>query len=84
VEAGKMPCVHTLNNAKVYVHARGEHPRPHFHLTGPNSDASIDIRTLAVVKGQASRTDLAEAREWAKDNQDYLLEKWREYNERDN
>jgi Domain of unknown function (DUF4160) len=79
-----MPCVHTLSNSKVYVHARGEHPPPHFHLVGPDWDASIDIRTLELTKGWAPSSDLAEAKTWAKNHQDYLLVKWSEYNERDN
>jgi hypothetical protein len=78
-----MPCVHRLSNSKVYVHARGEHPPPHFHLVGPGWDANIYIRTLEVFKGWAPRTDLAEAKEWAGNNQAYLLQKWSEYNERD-
>jgi hypothetical protein len=78
-----MPRVHTLKNSTVYVHARGEHPPPHFHLVGPGWDASVDIRTLVVVKGWAPSSDLAEAKEWARKNQPYLLAKWSEYNERD-
>jgi hypothetical protein len=78
-----MPCVHVLSNAKVYVHARGEHPPPHFHLVGPGWGASIDIRTLEVIRGSAPGADLKEAKEWATANRAYLLEKWDEYNERD-
>jgi len=78
-----MPRVHTLSNSRVYVHARGEHPPPHFHLVGPDWDATIDIRTLEVTRGWAPASDLGEARAWAKDNQGYLLAKWTEYNVRD-
>jgi uncharacterized protein DUF4160 len=78
-----MPLVHTLSNSRVYVHARGEHPPPHFHLVGRGWNASIDINTLIVVKGSAPRADLAEAIEWADANREHLLAKWSEYNERD-
>jgi hypothetical protein len=78
-----MPLVHALSNSRVYVHARGEHPPPHFHLVGPGWDASVDIETLVVVKGWAPRSDLAEAIGWAADNRKLLFAKWSEYNERD-
>ncbi len=79
-----MPLVHTLSNSRIYVHARREHPPPHFHLVGPGWDASVDIRTLAVVKGSAPPADLAEAKTWATANRVHLLAKWSEYNDRDN
>jgi Domain of unknown function (DUF4160) len=80
-----MPRVHVLSNhkVKIYVHARGEHPPPHFHLVGPDCDANIDIQTLVVTKGDAPSALLAEARAWARENQAVLLEAWRKYNEPD-
>jgi hypothetical protein len=79
-----MPCVHAFSQKiKVYVHARQEHPPPHFHLVGPGWDAAIDIRTLEVTRGAVPRSDLATAKKWAAGNQAYLLQKWKEYNERE-
>jgi hypothetical protein len=79
-----MPCVHTFGlKIKVYVHARQEHPPPHFHLVGPGWDAAVDIRTLEVKRGMVPRSELAAVRKWAAENRAYLLAKWEEYNERD-
>ena len=77
-----MPRVHTLNNARVFVHARKEHPPPHFHVIGPGWEVVVSIRTLEITRGWAPRVDLEEALRWAESNQEYLLEKWAEYNER--
>lgn len=80
---GIMPVVHQLTNSKIYVHARGEHPPPHFHQLGPGWEVSIDIHSLGIRRGSGPRADLAEAIKWASENRDYLLGKWSEYNERD-
>jgi|SRR5262245_22270656 len=82
--SGLMPRVHTLSNSRVYVHARREHPPPHFHVNGPGWEVVIEIRTLQIRKGWAPAADLAEALEWARNNQGFLLERWDYYNERDN
>ena len=78
-----MPCIYKLSNSKIYVHARREHPPPHFHQIGPDWEVSVYVRSLEVRRGWAPRADLAEAVAWAKANQDYLLRKWSEFNERD-
>jgi hypothetical protein len=79
-----MPRVHSLSNCNIYVHARSEHPPPHFHANGPGWTVVIYIRTLEVRKGWAPRADLEEIIEWAANNQAYLLARWDEYNEPDN
>jgi hypothetical protein len=77
-----MPRVHKLSNSRIYIHARREHPPPHFHQIGGDWEVVIYIRTLEVKRGWAPRSDLAEAMEWASANQRFLLQKWDEYNER--
>ncbi|MHC2621514.1 hypothetical protein ACVIW2_003546 [Bradyrhizobium huanghuaihaiense] len=73
-----------LSNCKVYIYP-GDHNPPHFHLKGPNSRASIDIVTLEVIAGKASKTDLAEVRAWAAEpeNLTALVSEWRRLNERE-
>lgn len=78
-----MPRVHKLRNSGIYVHARREHPPPHFHQIGRGWEVSIYIHTLEVRRGWAPRSDLVEAIEWASANRSLLLQKWNEYNERD-
>jgi hypothetical protein len=45
----------------------------------------VDIVTLEVIKGKASRRDLEEAREWAgkPENLAVLVSEWRRLNERE-
>ena len=79
-----MPKVAELQAANIYVYADDHNP-PHFNLRGPNSNANINIRTLEIMRGSASRADLAEAREWAnrEGNMQALLDAWSRLNERD-
>jgi hypothetical protein len=46
-----------LSNCKVYIYP-GDHNPPHFHLRGPNSRASVDIMSLEVIAGKASKKGL--------------------------
>jgi hypothetical protein len=73
-----------LSNCKVYIYP-GDHNPPHFHLTGPNSRASIDMVTLEIIAGKASKKDLAEVKEWAAkpENLAALVWEWRRLNERE-
>lgn len=73
-----------LSNCKIYVYS-GDHNPPHFHLKGPDSKALLDMVTLEVLAGKASRKDLAEAREWASkpENRAVLISEWKRLNERE-
>jgi hypothetical protein len=73
-----------LSNCKIYIYSADHNP-PHFHLRGPNSRALVDIVSLEVIAGKASRKDLAEVREWAEkpENLAVLVSEWRRLNERE-
>ena len=73
-----------LSNCKIYIYP-GDHNPPHFHIKGPNSNALVDLVTLKVIKGAASKKDLDEAIAWAKQpgNQELLAAEWRRLNERE-
>lgn len=43
-----------LSNCKIYVYP-GDHNPPHFHLKGPDSRASVDMVTLEIIAGKASK-----------------------------
>ena len=70
-----------LNNSRIEVRA-DEHVPPHFHLIGPNSNALISIKTLEVLRDEASKADYREAIDWAKDHITDLLDEWSRLNER--
>ncbi len=73
-----------LSNCKVYIYP-GDHNPPHFHLKGPDSRASVDMMSLEVIAGKASKRDLAEIKEWAAkpENLALLVSEWRRLNERE-
>jgi hypothetical protein len=73
-----------LSNCKIYIYPADHNP-PHFHLRGPDSRALVDIVSLEVIAGKASRKDLAEVREWAEkpENLALLASEWRRLNERE-
>lgn len=79
-----MPTIVRLSNAKICIYADDHNP-PHFNLRGPNSNANVNIRTLEIMKGSASRLDMAEAREWVsrEANMQALLDAWSKLNDRD-
>jgi hypothetical protein len=82
-DAGRMPTVHRFRTKYRICVVPGDHPRPHFHLEGPDCDATITIDTLELDRGDGPAVILKEAREWAAENQDVLITKWNEINERD-
>ena len=73
-----------LSNCKIYIYP-GDHNPPHFHLKGPNTRASVDIVSLEIIVGRASKNDLAEVKEWASkpENLAALVSEWRRLNERE-
>ncbi len=77
-----MPCIFRDGRLAIYIYA-DDHLPPHFHLRGPDSNAQIEIATMQMMRGTASRAELARAIAWAEANRDLLMEKWVEFNERD-
>jgi hypothetical protein len=77
-----VPKVAILANCSVHVYA-DDHPPPHFHVPGPDVNAVVDLRTLAVVRGRVNRSDIAEAIAWAREHLDVIEATWRKLNERD-
>jgi hypothetical protein len=73
-----------LSNCKIYIYP-GDHNPPHFHLKGPDSRASVDIMSLELIAGRATKRDLAEVRAWAAkpENLALLVSEWRRLNERE-
>jgi hypothetical protein len=74
-----------LRNCKLCIYVHGEHPPPHFHIRGPDSNGWVVLATLEVLAGSISRTDLKEVRDWASlpANMALLMETWRKLHERD-
>ena len=77
-----MPCVQRLGGVKVYIYADDENP-PHFHVRSAESNAKIRIDNLQIMRGEIKRSEYAIVVEWAATRQEWLLQKWSEFNERD-
>jgi hypothetical protein len=53
-----------------------EHAPPHFHALYGEFEASIDLRTLAIIRGSLPQRALALVREWAILHRNELKEDW--------
>jgi Domain of unknown function (DUF4160) len=53
-----------------------DHAPPHFHARYGEYEATIDIETLLVIKGELPRRALDLAQEWAMIHRRELLENW--------
>lgn len=77
-----MPTVVRLTNASIGIFA-DDHAPQHFHLIGPDSNAMVKLGTMEVLRGIASRRDLAEAMAWAARNVGVLEAYWSRLNDLD-
>jgi Domain of unknown function (DUF4160) len=77
-----MPELMRFSNCKICIYADDHYP-PHFHIHGPGWDVSVDLRTFGIMKGQGVSADIAEALQWATQNQAILYNEWGKLNERD-
>ncbi len=63
-----MPTIQRFGNCKIAIYA-GDHPPPHFHIEGRGWRATVEIETLAVLRGDARRAQEAVLRtEWQRLN----------------
>jgi len=53
-----------------------EHAPPHFHAMYGEHEASIDIRTMEVIRGSLPKRALNLAIEWAIEHRPELMEDW--------
>jgi Domain of unknown function (DUF4160) len=54
-----------------------EHPPPHFHVQYGGHQATIELATLDVYRGQLPARALRLVREWARLHDDELAENWK-------
>ena len=73
-----MPSIIRLNNCTIKIYFDDHNP-PHFHVQGPDFSAAVNITTLTVMEGNASKSQLKEAVQWAQENQATLQEAWKKY-----
>ena len=56
-----------------------DHGVPHFHVYGPDLDATVAIRTREILAGALPAKVRRKALAWAARNEDLLMAKWNEY-----
>lgn len=53
-----------------------EHPPPHFHVKSPNIDASFNIESCNLLKGEIEGRDKKKIEYWHKHAKPLLIEIW--------
>lgn len=76
-----MPVLQRFGAVSIRIYA-DDHRPPHFHIVAPDFQALVRISDLAVIAGEASTHDIAEALSWARAHRETLALKWAELNER--
>jgi hypothetical protein len=57
-----------------------DHLPPHFHAEYNEFEVLIEIKTLKIYAGFLPNKQFKKVKEWASNNQVFLLEKWNEFN----
>jgi len=74
-----MPTIHTIDSIKILLYF-DDHLPPHFHAIYNEYEELIEIRTLETYRGELPNKQRKKVIEWAERHQDFLLEKWNEFN----
>lgn len=79
---GDMPVIARLRYCLIAMYFEDHNP-PHFHILGLDGrEAQIRLGDLSVMNGSADRRAIAEAVEWARQNEAFLRETWDAYQDR--
>ena len=76
-----MPTLQRFGAASIRMYADDHHP-PHFHIVGADFQVLVRIADLAIIAGEARKSQIAEAMAWAETHREKLALKWIELNER--
>jgi len=76
-----MPVLKRFGGASIRLYADDHYP-PHFHIVGADFQVLVRIADLAIIAGEARKSQIAEAINWAEKHRDFLALKWVELNER--
>jgi len=74
-----MPTIHIIDSIKIMIYF-DDHLPPHFHAEYSEYEELIEINTLETYRGKLPNRQRKRVIEWAKENQDYLRQKWAEFN----
>lgn len=74
-----MPCIKVIESTKIYIYLRDHNP-PHFHAIYAEFEELIEIKSLKVYTGTLPKKQHKKVISWARDKQDYIMAKWKEFN----
>lgn len=83
-----MPCIKKIGRFRVCIYS-SEHPPPHVHVEGPDTENFFNLETLKPIKDMgkrlAKKRELKKALDWIKEegNRKNLLERWQDMNNLD-
>ena len=75
-----MPTIYRIGPFKIQVFA-DDHLPPHFHIVGPDFEATVEISGLSILKGRRHRRELKVALDWAGENLELLRSEWSKLND---
>ncbi len=76
-----MPTIKIIDSVKIDLYSR-EHPPPHFHAIYAGMEVLITIKDYKIYAGKIPHPQLNKVIEWAKANQEMLLENFKRLNPR--
>jgi Domain of unknown function (DUF4160) len=76
-----MPTIKIIDSVKIDMYSR-EHPPPHFHAIYADFEALITIRDFEIYAGRLPKSQLSKVINWAKLNQEMLLDNFIRLNPR--
>jgi hypothetical protein len=76
-----MPTVKIVDSIKIDLYSR-EHPPPHFHAIFADFEALITIQNFEIYAGRLLKPQLNKVINWARDNQEMLLDNFKRLNPR--
>ncbi len=74
-----MPTIQTIDGIKINIYFNDHNP-PHFHAEINGEEELIKIENLETLKGGIPKTKRKKVTLWAATNQQFLWEKWNEFN----
>ncbi|MGB0929131.1 MAG: DUF4160 domain-containing protein [Chitinophagales bacterium] len=74
-----MPTIHLIQSIKILIYFN-DHLPPHFHAQYNEYEELIEINTLETYQGKLPNKQRKRVIEWARQNQDFLIETWNEFN----
>jgi len=70
-----MPTFFTIDGIRICLYFNDHNP-PHFHAIFAEHELIIGIMTLEIIEGDIPKKQLKKVKEFAKENQDLLMEIW--------